>query len=59
MILHYLGVDHVGHIEGPNSRNMIEKLAEMDAILMKIYNQVTKQVSNVLMIIQSNPFWGV
>uniref|UniRef100_H2ZXC3 Phosphatidylinositol glycan anchor biosynthesis class G (EMM blood group) n=1 Tax=Latimeria chalumnae TaxID=7897 RepID=H2ZXC3_LATCH len=37
LILHYLGLDHVGHLAGPNSPLVGPKLAEMDAILKKIH----------------------
>ncbi|XP_065565064.1 GPI ethanolamine phosphate transferase 2-like isoform X2 [Artemia franciscana] len=37
MILHYLGLDHIGHIHGPASFLVSEKLLEMDAVLEKIY----------------------
>ena len=37
MILHYLGLDHIGHIHGPASFLVPEKLLEMDAVLEQIY----------------------
>ncbi|XP_023556327.1 GPI ethanolamine phosphate transferase 2 isoform X4 [Octodon degus] len=37
LILHYLGLDHIGHISGPDSPLIGYKLREMDGILMKIY----------------------
>ncbi|KAL8861357.1 MAG: hypothetical protein Q9178_002229 [Gyalolechia marmorata] len=37
MILHYLGLDHIGHKSGPNSPHMIPKQAEMDDIVRSIY----------------------
>jgi hypothetical protein len=33
LILHYLGLDHIGHLLGPRSPRMREKLAEMDGVL--------------------------
>jgi phosphatidylinositol glycan class O len=30
LIAHYLGVDHAGHTYGVNSRQMEDKLAQMD-----------------------------
>lgn len=45
MILHYLGLDHIGHIEGPHSNNMKMKLAEMDDIFMDVYENLTQHVS--------------
>ncbi|TRX91324.1 hypothetical protein FHL15_007746 [Xylaria flabelliformis] len=37
MILHYLGLDHIGHKTGPRGPNMIPKQREMDAIVRRIY----------------------
>jgi ethanolaminephosphotransferase len=37
MILHYLGLDHIGHKAGPQSPNMIPKQREMDGIVQQIY----------------------
>jgi len=36
MILHYLGLDHIGHLEGPYSHLVAPKLEEMDDIIKKI-----------------------
>ncbi len=39
MILHYLGLDHVGHIEGPFAPvNIKRKLHEMDEVVREIYS---------------------
>ena len=39
MILHYLGLDHVGHMEGPFAPyNIRRKLHEMDEVIRKIYS---------------------
>ncbi|KAL8701384.1 MAG: hypothetical protein Q9224_000528 [Gallowayella concinna] len=38
MVLHYLGLDHIGHKSGPNSPHMIPKQAEMDNVVSKIYH---------------------
>ncbi|KAI4726791.1 alkaline phosphatase-like protein [Aureobasidium sp. EXF-10728] len=38
MIMHYLGLDHIGHKAGPLSPNMLPKQKEMDAIVKKIYD---------------------
>ena len=41
MILHYLGLDHVGHIEGPFAPvNIKRKLHEMDQVISKIYSSL-------------------
>jgi ethanolaminephosphotransferase len=37
MIMHYLGLDHIGHKAGPLSPNMIPKQQEMDGIVQQIY----------------------
>ncbi|KAI1487779.1 GPI ethanolamine phosphate transferase [Biscogniauxia mediterranea] len=37
MVLHYLGLDHIGHKAGPRSPNMIPKQREMDGIVRQIY----------------------
>ncbi|XP_024084335.1 GPI ethanolamine phosphate transferase 2 [Cimex lectularius] len=36
MILHYLGLDHIGHIDGPFSPHVNPKLLELDGIIAKI-----------------------
>ena len=43
MILHYLGLDHVGHYQGPKSSLLVPKLKEMDQIIEKIYNHIKIQ----------------
>ncbi|KAK9437806.1 Alkaline-phosphatase-like, core domain protein [Metarhizium brunneum] len=37
MVLHYLGLDHIGHKSGPRSNNMPPKQREMDSIVKLIY----------------------
>lgn len=37
LILHYLGLDHIGHKGGPESVFMKPKQAEMDAVLERLY----------------------
>ncbi|XP_051823438.1 GPI ethanolamine phosphate transferase 2 isoform X1 [Antechinus flavipes] len=37
LILHYLGLDHIGHVTGPHSPIVGPKLKEMDYILKKIH----------------------
>ncbi|XP_011874457.1 PREDICTED: GPI ethanolamine phosphate transferase 2 isoform X2 [Vollenhovia emeryi] len=36
MILHYLGLDHIGHVEGPFGASIKPKLREMDEIVAQI-----------------------
>lgn len=52
MILHYLGLDHVGHIEGPFAPfNIRRKLHEMDEIIKKIFSSLNQ---NDLMLVLSD-----
>lgn len=44
MILHYLGLDNIGHIEGPFSTQMPGKLEEMDKVILKIEREMRKWV---------------
>ncbi|XP_067850452.1 GPI ethanolamine phosphate transferase 2 isoform X2 [Heptranchias perlo] len=37
LILHYLGLDHIGHLAGPNSHLIGPKLSDMDNIVQKIH----------------------
>jgi ethanolaminephosphotransferase len=41
MIMHYLGLDHIGHKAGPQSPNMVPKQREMDGIVKEIYEAMT------------------
>ncbi|KAI4180470.1 MAG: hypothetical protein LQ346_006990 [Caloplaca aetnensis] len=38
LVLHYLGLDHIGHKSGPNSPHMFPKQVEMDGIVESIYH---------------------
>ncbi|KAJ3587395.1 hypothetical protein NHX12_010993, partial [Muraenolepis orangiensis] len=40
LILHYLGLDHIGHISGPRSPLVRPKLQEMDDVLKKIHGSL-------------------
>ena len=51
LILHYLGLDHIGHKGGPSSSNMPHKQEEMDSILERIFNEVILQDPNSLFIV--------
>lgn len=44
MILHYLGLDHIGHTAGPRSPLIPSKLCEMDNIIKQIYTTLKQQV---------------
>ncbi|MCJ1307009.1 major facilitator super transporter protein [Agyrium rufum] len=43
MIMHYLGLDHIGHKTGPNSSNMLPKQIEMDGIVKQIYESIVTE----------------
>ncbi|KAL8370465.1 hypothetical protein RB595_000708 [Gaeumannomyces hyphopodioides] len=43
MVLHYLGLDHIGHKGGPRSQHMIPKQREMDGIIRNIYEAMESQ----------------
>lgn len=44
LILHYLGLDHIGHLAGPHSSLVPDKLNQMDGIVQKIYQALITQV---------------
>ena len=46
MILHYLGLDHIGHTDGPRSVLIQSKLTEMDYIVQHVLNTLHQQVSS-------------
>ncbi|XP_053962637.1 GPI ethanolamine phosphate transferase 2 isoform X1 [Anastrepha ludens] len=37
LVLHYLGLDHIGHVEGSESSKIPLKLIEMDKVVEKLY----------------------
>jgi ethanolamine phosphate transferase 2 subunit G len=37
MVLHYLGLDHIGHKTGPKGPNMLVKQREMDRMVREVY----------------------
>lgn len=45
LILHYLGLDHIGHVEGPKSSKIHTKLQEMDNVIMRIHLEALEWVS--------------
>lgn len=45
MILHYLGLDHIGHVTGPFSSLIKPKLTEMDNIIARIYSKILHWVN--------------
>jgi len=53
MILHYLGLDHIGHLSGPTSIPIYPKLSEMDLVLQKIGKNVLNE-ENTLLVLTSD-----
>lgn len=52
LILHYLGLDHIGHVYGTNESPVIDKkLLEMDDIIKTIYDNMSKTEHKTLMVI--------
>lgn len=43
LVLHYLGLDHIGHSHGPSSSLVDRKLAEMDDVLSVIHGSLSKR----------------
>lgn len=54
MILHYLGLDHIGHKGGANSLNMPSKQKEMDGIIERIYNEAIVNHPETLFIVMGD-----
>ncbi|KAK9469340.1 alkaline-phosphatase-like protein [Lipomyces arxii] len=51
MILHYLGIDHIGHKGGPQSPFMPDKQKEMDGIIERLYNHIESSQESTLLIL--------
>ncbi|KAG7290298.1 hypothetical protein NEMBOFW57_000297 [Staphylotrichum longicolle] len=43
LVLHYLGLDHIGHKGGPKSPHMVVKQREMDGIVRQIYTAIESE----------------
>ncbi|XP_053321061.1 GPI ethanolamine phosphate transferase 2 [Spea bombifrons] len=43
LVLHYLGLDHIGHLTGPHSHLVGPKLYEMDVVLKKIHSSLVSK----------------
>ncbi|KAK4411726.1 GPI ethanolamine phosphate transferase 2 [Sesamum angolense] len=59
LILHYLGLDHAGHIGGRNSNLMGPKLMEMDEVIKRIHSSImqtqeTIQRGTLLMVVSDH-----
>lgn len=50
LILHYLGLDHIGHLEGPMSHLIGPKLLEMDHVVKNIHEGLEAKVSIVTLL---------
>ncbi|MCO5584197.1 hypothetical protein L7F22_038120 [Adiantum nelumboides] len=48
LILHYLGLDHVGHLGGRSSSLMADKLQEMDEVIKQLHASLLEDGTNVL-----------
>ena len=42
-ILHYLGLDHIGHLAGPSSPLVEPKLNEMSDVIKQVYEELVKK----------------
>lgn len=56
MILHYLGLDHIGHMGGPRSTLMPNKLTEMDNIIKRIVNYMVIYILFLYFLVTYNLF---
>ncbi|KRY82209.1 GPI ethanolamine phosphate transferase 2 [Trichinella pseudospiralis] len=54
MILHYLGLDHIGHSLGDKSPLIPVKLEEMDLIAKKIYKALNQKSNNFLIVVTAD-----
>ena len=43
MVLHYLGLDHIGHVTGPDGPEIPKKLEEMSGIVQSIFETLSKK----------------
>lgn len=51
LVLHYLGLDHIGHTHGPSSSLVDDKLAEMDGILSTMYASLRRRANDSFLIV--------
>ena len=42
-ILHYLGLDHIGHLAGPSSPLVKPKLDEMSDVIKRVYEELVER----------------
>lgn len=48
MVLHYLGLDHVGHLQGPRSPLMYPKQVEMNGVYERLYKEIDEETLIIL-----------
>lgn len=58
LVLHYLGLDHIGHVEGPFSAKVPTKLREMDTVILHIHLAIQQWVSIVSTNNHPAVLWG-
>lgn len=46
ILVDYLGLDHIGHVEGPLSNLVPPKLREMDDVIKMIHEKLQEWVNN-------------
>ena len=51
MILHFLGLDHIGHKGGSRSANMPSKQIEIDSVVRDVYESLLSKDNNTLMVL--------
>ncbi|TKA78589.1 hypothetical protein B0A55_03877 [Friedmanniomyces simplex] len=53
MVLHFLGLDHIGHKTGPQGVNMLPKQREMDGVVKMIYEamETSEHLANTLLVL--------
>ncbi|XP_053615145.1 GPI ethanolamine phosphate transferase 2 isoform X2 [Plodia interpunctella] len=51
LVLHYLGLDHIGHLEGARSPKIKPKLLEMDEIVKKIHQAMNRWDRNSVLFV--------
>lgn len=47
LVLHFLGLDHIGHVEGPTSPLMGPKLEQMDRVLSALLTRLKVRENNI------------
>lgn len=54
LILHYLGLDHIGHKSGPKSVYMKAKQEEMDSVLRSLYESRVQNSNSTLLLLMGD-----